>query len=138
MQVNFIFFKLLDKFTRIRSYGFMKNTNSFIHSPSHEILHKRAFLNSKIWKNCVHGKFPHQETGRKRPHLTQCGNPLYILHEFHGTNLQECIWESAKVSYSCTEKMKSVNNAQYTKLLFENINTVPPCNCRIKSKCDLI
>ena len=42
---------------------------------------------------------------------------------------------SVKLSYSWIENMKSVITAHNKKLLFENIITVPPCNCRGKNKC---
>ena len=44
---------------------------------------------------------------------------------------------SVKVSYCCTKNMKLVITTNNRKLLSENINTVPPCNCRVKNRCPL-
>ena len=52
------------------------------------------------------------------------------LHRIFNRNI-------VKVSYSCTENMKSVITAHNMKVLSENINKVPPCNCRVKNKCPL-
>ena len=50
-----------------------------------------------------------------------------ITNTFHAVDV--------KVSYSCTENMKSVITVHDKKLLSENINTVPQRNCRNNNKC---
>ena len=69
--------------------------------------------------------------------FTQCGNPFYVSDEIRGNQSLRTSLGSSKVSYSCTENMKPVITAYNKKLLFENINTVPPWNYRIENKCQL-
>ena len=53
-----------------------------------------------------------------------------ILYKIFNSN-------SVKVSHFCTNNMKSVMTAHNKKISSQKINTVPPCNCRIKNKCPM-
>ena len=44
---------------------------------------------------------------------------------------------NVKVSYSCTENMKSIINPHNKKVTTQNTVITPPCNCRSKEECPL-
>ena len=97
LRCSVILVKLPDKCTRISLHAFALSTSSSTESPGEEILRSTDFEVHclKIGRNRVHGKFPHQVTGRKSPHFTQCGNFFYTLHILHGnqssrTSLGSC------------------------------------------------
>ena len=43
-----------------------------------------------------------------------------------------------KISYSCTENMKSIINSHNKKVTTQNTAIKPPCNCRSKEECPLV
>ena len=115
-------------------------------------------LYPKIRGNLVQRKFAEHRILNKNPAFHAVLVILSILcMNFTETHLQECAWRAAinsfwrfqllvcnykvdicvnsvKLSYSCTENMKSVITT-HKKLSSKNINTVPPCSYKIKNKC---
>lgn len=113
----------------------------------------------KIRGNLVERKFAQHRILNKNPAFHAVLVILSILcMNFTETHLQECAWRAAinsfwrfqllvcnykvdicassvKLSYSCTENMKSIITTHNKKLPSKNFNTVPPCNCKIKNKC---
>lgn len=91
VRCRVILAKLLDRFARLRLHGSVRNTSFFIQSPGAEVFCKHAASTdfqvhlAKIYRNCVHEKFPHKEDIRwESSYLTHVGNALDISYESHG------------------------------------------------------